>query len=114
MEINIAGDGNTVHCENPEPRPQLRIGFFSMFFLFVVISWVLVKFWIPIAATIAVSLLVWAHWYDQRRRRRAKAELLARADAENAAFLRGDEQGTYGNFPPVLRIATPDPTKEGE
>lgn len=114
MEINIAGDGNTVHCENPEPRPQLRVGFFSAFFLFVVISWVLVKFWIPIVATIVVGLLIWAYRNDDRRRCRAKAELLARADAENAAFLRGEEQGTYGNFPPVLRFATPDPTKERE
>ncbi|SBS78475.1 putative Gp75 [uncultured Mycobacterium sp.] len=77
------------------------IGFFGAFFTFVIVAGLVVKFWVPILVVVAVGMLCWATWSDIRDRQQAKAALLARADAENAAVLRGDDKGVYGRFPPA-------------
>lgn len=100
----ITGDGNTVNSNNTTTTvvtQQRGIGFFSAFFLFVIVGGLIVKFWVPILFGALVAAAVWAHWVHYRDARAAKAALVARADAQHAAVLRGDTAGVYGQYPPA-------------
>jgi hypothetical protein len=77
------------------------VGFWGAFFLFVLIAGLVVKFWLIILIVLAVGMLCWATWSDIRERQQARAALLARADAQHEAVLRGDDRGVYGRFPPA-------------
>lgn len=69
-----------------------------------------VKFWWLLAAFAAAAFVGWAIGKGLAKsddkaiaRRRWFAELRARADRQNQAFLRGDlRTGIYGNYPPAV------------
>lgn len=80
-----------------------------MILLLVVVVFV-VKFAWLLGLIAAVSFVGWSIGKSLARaedagvaRRRRAAELCARADRQNQAFLRGDlRAGVYGNYPPAV------------
>jgi hypothetical protein len=64
----------------------------------------LVTVWAVIIGAVFVAVAVrWAHRRAERieAQRRRLASLAARADEQNCLWMRGDERGVYGEFPPA-------------
>lgn len=111
----ISGDNNTVGSNNNSNNvvvvSQSRgVGFFTAFLLFVlvvgIVKWItglLTQVAVPLLLITAVGMVCWAIHRDLEEKAQRKAELAARADAENAAYQAGDYRGIFGQFPPDQR-----------
>lgn len=85
---------------------ERRSGGGSLFFALVFVGAIVKFFWVIAAVLGAIVLfgLVW--WLPSRAADRAderckkRAALVARADAQHAWVLAGDERGTYGKYRP--------------
>lgn len=80
---------------------------FAVFMVILVVG-VIVKFWWLFLAMglVWLGVKVAARSWDRTEARRLEtakhhAALVARADLEHAAIMRGDERGVYGRYPPA-------------
>lgn len=87
---------------------------YSGFLLLVLLVFTVARFWLWIAAALAVVVLLvvlWKfasmldRWLERREKRRAArrnelAAIARRADEQHAWVLAGDERGTYGEYRP--------------
>lgn len=119
MEININGDNNVVHnnvttttYNNGGELPRVGLfGLFGFFLTVVIVIAVAVEYWQITLAVVSLGALAVGHWLEKQEKAQAaaraeteaklrEAELSWRAESQNEAYLRGDPQGVYGNFPP--------------
>jgi hypothetical protein len=82
-------------------------GFGGAFVLLIAVG-AIVKFWVWIAvafgAAVLFGLLLWAAFYAARwvdAREDARIAIAARADAQHALVLAGDDRGIYGDYVPT-------------
>jgi hypothetical protein len=90
-----------------ERRGGGRGGFGGAFVLLIFVD-AIVKFWVWIAvafgAAVLFGLLLWAAFYAARwvdAREDARIAIAARADAQHALVLAGDDRGIYGDYVPT-------------
>jgi hypothetical protein len=119
MDININGDHNSVNVVygdvnnyggdyRDEPAP---IGFLGLAFGVMVLIWLIVKFWWVVLIVASLGALTYGMWLEWEKRRqgsleaqRRKAALATRAERENSAYLRGEQWGLYGSYPPPPEV----------
>lgn len=120
MGIHINGDHNSVNAVYGDvvnygggygPPPKPPIGFFGVLFLGMLLIGLIVKFWWIILIVASVGALIFMVWLERQEKRQAELEaqrreemLAARAERQNAAYLRGESWGMYGSFPPPPEI----------
>ena len=115
MGINITGDGNVVGDNNEvnvyysteRQLPPPPVGFFGLFFTLLILVALVIKFWYIALVVVSVGAIAYGTWMEKQQkqqteveRRRREAALSYRAEEQNSAYLRGEERGVYGNFPP--------------
>ena len=81
---------------------QTRVGFFSAALVVAFVVGGAILYWQYVLGAALVGAVLWAHWYDWRRKKLQHAAMVARADAEHAAVLRGEAAGVYGQYPPAV------------
>ena len=113
MGVNIHGDNNAVHNNvvygdvfHGERQPP-PVGLFGLFFVVLIVVALIIKFWYIALIAVGVTALAVRAWRESQEKQRAEAEaraqeasLAARAERQNSAYLRGEQWGMYGNFPP--------------
>ena len=118
MGIHINGDHNSVNVVYGDitygdygPQPKPPIGFFGIILFGMVLIWLIVKFWWVVLISASVGALIFAMWLERQEKRQAELEamrreeaLAARAERQNAAYLRGESWGMYGSFPPPSEV----------
>jgi len=119
MGIHINGDNNVVHnnvttynsvADDDDELPPLP-GITLFWLVAVIIVGLMVRYWQITLTALGLVVAGWMLWADRRDRERVKASakneaklrataLAQRAEEQNSAYLRGEAQGLYGNFPP--------------
>lgn len=120
MGIHINGDQNEVNVVHGDvyygdgygglpPRPP--VGFFGLLGFFMLLFWVVAKFWWIVLIVVSVTALSYGAHLELERKRQAELEaqrrkqaLAARAERQNEAYLQGEPWGLYGNFPPPPEV----------
>lgn len=99
--------GDVIYGADYGPPARPPIGFFGLFVLGALLAWVIVKFWWIVLIVVGVAAVAFGTWLEREEKRRVglekkrrEAALKARAESQNSAYLRGDPQGVYGDFPP--------------
>ena len=117
MGVNINGDSNVVHSNvvhgdvyygDERQLPSPPIGLIGFFVVVLILVALVIKFWYIALIAVSVTAVAFGTWLERREKQRAEVEarnqeaaLAARAERQNSAYLRGDDQwGVYGNFPP--------------